>query len=666
VFETVLRLVKSCVFRPLDRRQASGHTLRCVRYEPTVIYNLVQPPGIHPVHTIPNNYTMAGKRTVDIRLAFEQYDMIPGPAGKKFQRNLLLNGGSADTQGFSITDCFLRLDDYAVQNGQPTTMPPPAGVLAAPGAGVPPVPAGNAGQIAAALSAQHAARKARLKQSFTFLTSHISDSSTLELLGDPLSPTLASVSHGFQDAVLEHVDMVYAAEDRARKGDFDWPADSSDSESTEEIDTAAPRPRNLMPAAVALSAVALACIAMWFSAARLILVKLGEALSGATIALPAGILTVLIVLLLSARAGAVGLPYDQAAIAHGRTFDHVERCTPLVERAYDTADGPASVGIYRMCWDSGCTCYCIPSEDRWMLDHVTDSQPNIGVEVASDAVLVVEAVGLINSTHPPKLVCDSFKIENGVKIATVSAPTMSRVLVTRGLKKTTRLGGVRPARLLDGTFAYFNDDNTAGIADCVRFADGAYTLFDGTRHEIVFRQPTPLDLQTYLRPEMANVGRSSRTPSPVEVHCSLGHCSDRRISASLIVMDGVDLRSFHFDAALCRGCRLGKTQEANTRITTAPSRGPPLSRNGTVPRPSTSGYNRFGHRIDSDICTSMPRSWPHGFTAMMNFCDRYSAEFFLSFLLLGEMRASAWGVTRPWLVRSEGRPSGGTPRACRT
>jgi hypothetical protein len=39
VFESVLRLVKSCVFRPLDRRQASGHTLRCVRYEPTVIYN---------------------------------------------------------------------------------------------------------------------------------------------------------------------------------------------------------------------------------------------------------------------------------------------------------------------------------------------------------------------------------------------------------------------------------------------------------------------------------------------------------------------------------------------------------------------------------------------------------------------------------------------------
>ena len=131
---------------------------------------------------------MAGKRTVDIKLSFEQFDMMPGAAGKKFQRNLLLYGGSADTQGFSITDCFLRLDDFAVQYGQPIALPPPAGALAAPGAGVPVAPAGNIGQIAVALAAQHAARKARLKQSFTFLCSHISDSSTLELLGDPLSP----------------------------------------------------------------------------------------------------------------------------------------------------------------------------------------------------------------------------------------------------------------------------------------------------------------------------------------------------------------------------------------------------------------------------------------------------------------------------------------------
>ena len=69
---------------------------------------------------------------------------------------------------------------------------------------------------------------------------------------------------------------------------------------------------------------------------------------------------------------------------------------------------------------------------------------------------------------------------------------MTRVLVTRGLKKTTRLGGVRPAKLLDGTFAYFNDDNTAGIADCVRFClvvvvREILTLGEGFNTQVVTR-----------------------------------------------------------------------------------------------------------------------------------------------------------------------------------
>ena len=1072
---------------------------------------------------------MAGKRTVDIKLSFEQYDMMPGPGGKKFMRNLFLYGGTADTQGFSYTDCFLRIDDFAVVNGAAITLPAPAGAVAAPGAGVPVPPAGNAGQQAVALAQQYAARKARLKQSFSFLCSHISDSSTLELLADPTSPlfhngpdaydwimlqvikppstgdlqdmqiefwlieiitdigitansitdsvkmlrvvnaefpiarrfnddqmaekllsmiehgskmfaleakkeldavegvpgvpgvrqfqlaapaaggarprdlngiivfwqgqweaavkskalpaapatgqagklrrrhqadganvatehafalgdgpvapatregspsrtlgeltdagfsltrgtvttsdwrlvgrselarsaidgdggdqfsveccydaddtasieilcnccggaghparlcpsakkfrshsymvalhtnagkrkddngltkyganvggrrppprgqrppfkpmprrhsattpfrrfepgtprptrgqlqaarellerelehgleheegeaeraeavvetkpelvvtdiarvvtpsaprasehmpesstlalqerevlmpsvfsiddfycevgfgasevvtvpeedcypcrgighppgpelepltigalptsvlarvvghaadadlfALCEVSRGFQLAVLEHVDDVYAAEDRARAGDHFGSASShfDDSEPStatdtddevDEVDEATPRPRShgLYHAMIALGAAVLACLVMWLSTARLALAKLGEMLTDATVTLPAGAVMVIIILLLSTRAGAAEqLPYDRAAIAQpGHVFDSVERCTPLVERAYELRE-KAPMGDYRVCMDSGCTCYCIPVEDKWMLDEVTDSKPNIGVEVASDAVLRVESVGLINSKHPPKLVCDSFMIKDGVRYATVSAPPMTRVLVTRGLKKTTRLGGVRPARVLDKWFAYFNDDNAAGIADCVRFPDGAYTLFDGTRHEIIFRVPSATDLQTYLRSEVANVGNSSRTREPVEIHCSLGHCSDRRIRSSQIVMHGVDLRCFYFDAAQCRGCRLGKTQEADTRVATAPSRGPPLAGRGTVPRPSTSGYERFGQRMDTDICTKMPTSWPHGFTAMANFCDRYSAEFFLSFLV---------------------------------
>jgi hypothetical protein len=52
-------------------------------------------------------------KNVDIKILFPQFNMLPGPAGKRFQRDLLLHGGKTDTQGYSISDCFLRVDAYA-------------------------------------------------------------------------------------------------------------------------------------------------------------------------------------------------------------------------------------------------------------------------------------------------------------------------------------------------------------------------------------------------------------------------------------------------------------------------------------------------------------------------------------------------------------------------
>ena len=117
---------------------------------------------------------------MDIKIQFEQFDMLPGPTGKRFQRNLLLHGGKTDSQGYSITDCFLRVDPYAVAYGQPIILPAPAGTILAPGA-----PLGPAG-VGAIAGRQ--ARKARLKESFSFLIMHLSDPSTLDLIGDPASP----------------------------------------------------------------------------------------------------------------------------------------------------------------------------------------------------------------------------------------------------------------------------------------------------------------------------------------------------------------------------------------------------------------------------------------------------------------------------------------------
>jgi hypothetical protein len=62
---------------------------------------------------------------MDIKIQFDQFDMLPGPAGKRFQRNLLLHGGKTDSQGYSISDCFLHMDAY----GQPIIVPAPLGTV---------------------------------------------------------------------------------------------------------------------------------------------------------------------------------------------------------------------------------------------------------------------------------------------------------------------------------------------------------------------------------------------------------------------------------------------------------------------------------------------------------------------------------------------------------
>jgi hypothetical protein len=88
--------------------------------------------------------------------------------------------------------------------------------------------------------------------------------------------------------------------------------------------------------------------------------------------------------------------------------------------------------------DSGATAVCIPVEDEWMLDRVTDAHPNIGVEAADGVQLSVKTVGVINADGilPGKIGVETYEIKNNrwVKNEILSYPTMSRVLVTQGLK----------------------------------------------------------------------------------------------------------------------------------------------------------------------------------------------------------------------------------------
>ena len=124
---------------------------------------------------------MAASKTMDIKLSFEQFDMTPGASGRKFIRNLLLHGGRADSHGYSLADCFLREDCHAVAPGQSPALPPPPGTMGSPNA--------PAFQFTPAqLLESHRYRRSRLKESFKLIVAHISDESTLQLLGDPASP----------------------------------------------------------------------------------------------------------------------------------------------------------------------------------------------------------------------------------------------------------------------------------------------------------------------------------------------------------------------------------------------------------------------------------------------------------------------------------------------
>ena len=102
---------------------------------------------------------------MDIKVAFETFDMTPGAAGKRFIRNLLLHGGKADARGFTFADCFLRTDEGAVVGPAFGAGGPAPGAVAMPGA------------AAQALLATQA-RRARIKGSFEFVTRHLTDEHT--------------------------------------------------------------------------------------------------------------------------------------------------------------------------------------------------------------------------------------------------------------------------------------------------------------------------------------------------------------------------------------------------------------------------------------------------------------------------------------------------------
>lgn len=325
------------------------------------------------------------------------------------------------------------------------------------------------------------------------------------------------------------------------------------------------------------------------------------------------------------------LPIEWSAVVpRGEQFDRIEKChlseaAPIVSRGYRSGSAD-DLGLIKVCFDSGASAYVFSDVDEWMLSEVTDASPNVGLEVASGTRLRVKTIGNVNTVGPPKVVVDSFRLgPNGTEIPAVTAPSMTRVLITPGIKPGTRLIGVRSAKVYDATFSYFNDDNSAGMDDCVRWANGTRTRFVGTHHELYLRR-----LRAGEMIDTGYVGVSTAEWSDIDIHAGLMHVHDARIRSSGLTIGSKRLHRFCYDAADCAGCRLGKTEATKYKRSSAPSKGGRAAYGSRGPPvPSTSGYSFFGQRVDTDMCTAMPKSWPHGFTVFTNFCDRHTAEFYL-------------------------------------
>ena len=265
-----------------------------------------------------------------------------------------------------------------------------------------------------------------------------------------------------------------------------------------------------------------------------------------------------------------------------------------------------------VCVDSGCTTTSIPEEIApYFAQRVLEANPNRSLYIADDKGLPITKV---IATELPVV---GFKASSpDIKVQTVMP--VSRALIVRGMKKNMILLSPRVMKK-DGVNTYLNDDNSIGRSDClymkstdtvIPFAcgKGSYSISLNTGEE--------------TEQGLSSMHQGSIRPA-ANVHTGLGHVGRRRISASKLMMDGVPLKDVEHDESTCPGCRLG-----NTGRNLMKHKRTQLSKHGDATR----GFNHFGQQMDSDICTGFVPSFPHGFTAMVNFIDRYGHESFLYYL----------------------------------
>ena len=283
----------------------------------------------------------------------------------------------------------------------------------------------------------------------------------------------------------------------------------------------------------------------------------------------------------------------------------------------------------RIIVDSGATSSAIPIGRRSLITRVTDSNPNSEISIANAKSLAIVEIGEAG------LETDGYRLSRTPGTAPSSWPVttcrvnlpLSRALVVDGLEENTILLSVRGLRK-DGIKVFFNDDNSIQRENClllsdqetvVPFLSGSVSYQIAASHGATGRLLVGTEVTTQ---------RSTKVPRLF--HRALGHIGDRRRSHSNVVIDGVHMRDLpEHDPTTCRGCRLGNTGRSRA----APQREPSTS---MVQGNSTQGFTHFGQQVESDICVGFAPSFPHMFTSMVNFVDRYQHESAIFFMLSGD------------------------------
>ena len=223
------------------------------------------------------------------------------------------------------------------------------------------------------------------------------------------------------------------------------------------------------------------------------------------------------------------------------------------------------------------------------------------MKVANGALLKVVAIWDLTLTD-----LQGFKLNtDATATPTTTSATWHDMLIVEGLDPHTVLLSVKKMREDDGINTYFNSDNAAAICDCLKLPNGVYVPFTSDSFELYGRPSTDYCQNIQHK-------QSSRSA----LHAALCHAGRDRVRNSRITIDGEPVTRLP-PTEICKGCALGGTRREHREGVSARRR---------TPKTDSSNVTFFGQCIYSDTCMGFEKSFPHGFTGMVNFCGAYTGD----------------------------------------